>query len=169
MRELFAHDGMYRPSARQKIGQLNSLKNFDHHVGVTIGSFRRRSTPPSTNTDNFLGLTGRKSNVDRADLAAVRSRHSTDIWLSKRMPINASFSYFDRCSAPQKQAEQCSIMTSELAPAPVTLLDEQERLHPKQPDFRCWVRRSELRRIVPLGDTTIYELEQKGEFPSAST
>jgi prophage regulatory protein len=27
------------------------------------------------------------------------------------------------------------------------------------------VRRSELRQIVPLGDTTIYELEQKGAFP----
>jgi prophage regulatory protein len=27
------------------------------------------------------------------------------------------------------------------------------------------VRRNELRRIVPLADTTIYELEQRGEFP----
>ena len=57
-------------------------------------------------------------------------------------------------------------MTSKLASAPVSLLDdEQERSQPKRSDFRRWVRRSELRRIVPLGDTTIYELEQKGEFP----
>jgi prophage regulatory protein len=145
---------------------LNSLKNFDHHVGVTIGIFRRHSTPPSANTGNFLGLAGRKSNVDKAYLGAVRSRRSTDICLSKRMPINASFSYFDRSSAPQKQAEQCSIMTSKLASVPVSLDDEeQERLQPQRPDFRRWVRRPELRRIVPLGDTTIYELEQKGEFP----
>lgn len=27
------------------------------------------------------------------------------------------------------------------------------------------IRRRELRRIVPLADTTIYELEQRGEFP----
>ncbi len=27
------------------------------------------------------------------------------------------------------------------------------------------IRRAELRRIVPLSDTTIYELEQRGEFP----
>ena len=27
------------------------------------------------------------------------------------------------------------------------------------------VRRADLRRIVPLADTTIYELEQRGEFP----
>jgi prophage regulatory protein len=31
--------------------------------------------------------------------------------------------------------------------------------------IRQVVRRTELRRIVPLADTTIYELEQKGEFP----
>jgi prophage regulatory protein len=30
---------------------------------------------------------------------------------------------------------------------------------------RTTIRREELRRIVPLGDTTIYELEQKGDFP----
>ena len=27
------------------------------------------------------------------------------------------------------------------------------------------IRRAELRKIVPLSDTTIYELEQRGEFP----
>ena len=31
--------------------------------------------------------------------------------------------------------------------------------------YRRTVRRAELRRIVPLADTTIYELEQRGEFP----
>lgn len=30
---------------------------------------------------------------------------------------------------------------------------------------RRTVRRAELRRIVPLADTTIYQLEQRGEFP----
>lgn len=57
-------------------------------------------------------------------------------------------------------------MTSKLAPAPVSLVDEeQERLQAKGPNLRRWVRRSELLRVVPIGDTTIYELEQKGEFP----
>ena len=27
------------------------------------------------------------------------------------------------------------------------------------------IRRTELRQIVPLADTTIYEMEQRGEFP----
>lgn len=31
--------------------------------------------------------------------------------------------------------------------------------------IRRTVRRKELREIVPLSDTTIYELEQRGEFP----
>jgi prophage regulatory protein len=30
---------------------------------------------------------------------------------------------------------------------------------------RRTIRRPELRQIVPLGDTTIYEMEQRGEFP----
>lgn len=33
------------------------------------------------------------------------------------------------------------------------------------PRYRRTIRRAELRRIVPLADTTIYELEQRGEFP----
>ena len=31
--------------------------------------------------------------------------------------------------------------------------------------MRRTIRRAELRQIVPLSDTTIYELEQRGEFP----
>ena len=40
-------------------------------------------------------------------------------------------------------------------------------LRPKGAETRSprAVRRAELRRIVPLADTTIYELEQRGEFP----
>lgn len=30
---------------------------------------------------------------------------------------------------------------------------------------RRTIRRTELRELVPLADTTIYELEQRGEFP----
>lgn len=31
--------------------------------------------------------------------------------------------------------------------------------------FRCTIRRHELRQIVPLAETTIYEMERRGEFP----
>lgn len=43
--------------------------------------------------------------------------------------------------------------------------DVSASLGSSTPNYRRTVRRAELRRIVPLADTTIYELEQRGEFP----
>ena len=42
---------------------------------------------------------------------------------------------------------------------------DPERITPADVFRRRTVRRTELRKLVPLSDTTIYELEQKGEFP----
>lgn len=39
------------------------------------------------------------------------------------------------------------------------------QLVPSPLPFRRTIRRAELRQIVPLADTTIYELERRGEFP----
>jgi prophage regulatory protein len=33
-----------------------------------------------------------------------------------------------------------------------------------RPTFKRTIRRTELREIIPLSDTTIYEMEQRGEF-----
>ena len=35
----------------------------------------------------------------------------------------------------------------------------------RPPDVKRVIRRKELRLLVPLSDTTIYEMEQRGEFP----
>lgn len=35
----------------------------------------------------------------------------------------------------------------------------------QQHSIQQTIRRRELRKIVPLADTTIYEMEQRGEFP----
>lgn len=44
--------------------------------------------------------------------------------------------------------------------------DELPRLTAKAPlPFRRTIRRHELHQIVPLAETTIYELEQRGAFP----
>lgn len=43
-------------------------------------------------------------------------------------------------------------------------LDAQQSAH-RNLSVRRTIRRSELRQIVPLADTTIYELEQRGDFP----
>ena len=39
------------------------------------------------------------------------------------------------------------------------------QLRPTATYMKRTVRRPELRRIVPLADTTIYDMEQRGEFP----
>ncbi|WP_370640971.1 helix-turn-helix transcriptional regulator [Xanthobacter sp. NFM-89] len=39
------------------------------------------------------------------------------------------------------------------------------RFQPPADLFKRVIRRPELRKIVPLADTTIYEMEQRGEFP----
>jgi prophage regulatory protein len=33
------------------------------------------------------------------------------------------------------------------------------------PSFQRTIRRTELRQLVPLADTTIYDMEKRGEFP----
>jgi prophage regulatory protein len=40
-----------------------------------------------------------------------------------------------------------------------------KRFQPSADLFKRVIRRPELRKIVPLADTTIYEMEQRGEFP----
>jgi prophage regulatory protein len=40
-----------------------------------------------------------------------------------------------------------------------------KRFRPPADLFKRVIRRPELRKIVPLADTTIYEMEQRGEFP----
>jgi prophage regulatory protein len=47
--------------------------------------------------------------------------------------------------------------SAEWAPIEVTPLLQRQ--------IKRTIRRTELRKIVPLADTTIYELEQRGEFP----
>jgi prophage regulatory protein len=40
-----------------------------------------------------------------------------------------------------------------------------KRFQPPVSLFKRVIRRPELRKVVPLADTTIYEMEQRGEFP----
>ncbi|MCX2864119.1 AlpA family phage regulatory protein [Paucibacter sp. PLA-PC-4] len=56
----------------------------------------------------------------------------------------------DRSKQPPKDI---SPIAPPFPPLPVTL------------QFRRTLRRSDLRKIVPLSDTTIYEMERRGQFP----
>jgi len=59
------------------------------------------------------------------------------------------------------------IDTSQPLPLPGTEAYEVLPQFPKRSalPFRRTIRRQELRQIVPLVETTIYEVEQRGEFP----
>ncbi|HCP53544.1 MAG: AlpA family transcriptional regulator [Pseudomonadaceae bacterium] len=63
-------------------------------------------------------------------------------------------------SAPSSQ-------TSQPLPMPGTEAYEALPQLPKQSPlpFRRTIRRQELRQIIPLSETTIYEMERRGEFP----
>lgn len=57
--------------------------------------------------------------------------------------------------------------TSQSLPMPGTEAYEALPQFPKPSPlpFRRTIRRQELRQIIPLSETTIYEMERRGEFP----
>ncbi|MBS2127082.1 AlpA family phage regulatory protein [Burkholderia thailandensis] len=66
----------------------------------------------------------------------------------------------------ESDVEQIS-QTSNALPLPGTEAYEALPQFPKRTHlpFRRTIRRQELRLIVPLAETTIYEMERRGEFP----
>ncbi|MBU9136679.1 AlpA family phage regulatory protein [Burkholderia multivorans] len=66
----------------------------------------------------------------------------------------------------ESEMEQLS-QTSDALPLPGTEAYEKLPQFPKRSPlpFRRTIRRQELRQIVPLAETTIYEMERRGEFP----
>lgn len=48
---------------------------------------------------------------------------------------------------------------------PIAADQQPARFKPPESLSKRAIRRPELRQIIPLADTTIYEMEQRGEFP----
>ena len=67
----------------------------------------------------------------------------------------------------QAVSNAASIETGQHPPLPGTEAYEELPQFPKHSPlpFRRTIRRQELRQIVPLAETTIYEMERRGEFP----
>lgn len=62
--------------------------------------------------------------------------------------------------------EDRTLASDTAQPSAVELVESSpRRFHPPADLFKRVIRRPELRKIVPLADTTIYEMEQRGEFP----
>lgn len=60
--------------------------------------------------------------------------------------------------------DESSRMTASYT-SPAMTIDTRSRILESIPPLRRAIRRSELRKIVPLANTTIYEMECRGEFP----
>jgi prophage regulatory protein len=45
------------------------------------------------------------------------------------------------------------------------MAEETTMAHQRETPIRRTIRRHQLREMVPLADSTIYEMEQRGEFP----
>lgn len=70
---------------------------------------------------------------------------------------NQDSSQLDRIDVHNKSAE---------LPRGVDGYEERPQLVIARPlPFRRTIRRTELRQLVPLADTTIYDMERRGEFP----
>ncbi|KUY74384.1 AlpA family transcriptional regulator [Burkholderia sp. RF4-BP95] len=68
---------------------------------------------------------------------------------------------------PQAVSSAAGIDTGQHLPVPGTEAYEELPQFPKRNPlpYRRTIRRQELRQIVPLAETTIYEMERRGEFP----
>ena len=73
---------------------------------------------------------------------------------------------YDVEQRPQK-SNAASNNAGHSLPLPGTDAYEAQPQFPKRSPlpFRRTIRRNELRQIVPLAETTIYEMERRGEFP----
>lgn len=71
------------------------------------------------------------------------------------------------CSVLMESDVEQLLQTSNALPLPGTEAYEELPQFPKCSPlpFRRTIRRQELRLIVPLAETTIYEMERRGEFP----
>ncbi len=95
---------------------------------------------------------------DRTEFAALRRSKLSRSALNLTMP--------SRSVLMESEVEQLS-QTSNALPLPGTEAYEALPQLPKRSPlpFRRPLRRQELRLIVPLAETTIYEMERRGEFP----
>ncbi len=84
----------------------------------------------------------------------VLSRHF-QLKILQAFPICGVLLTFEECLVRTLHQEVCN-MKDFKAPRPNTTV---------QRSIQQTIRKCELRKIVPLADTTIYQMEQRGEFP----
>ena len=102
--------------------------------------------------------------VSRTSTLDVFNERATCITLVAVIPLRSK-AIDMQCKQPTAHEDQeQEVETKQLStdgPAESSL----KRFQPSAELFKRVIRRPELRKIVPLADTTIYEMEQRGEFP----
>lgn len=102
--------------------------------------------------------------VSRMSTLDVFNERATCITLVAVIPLRSKAIEMKREQStahedPEREVETRLHSTDELAESTL------KRFQPSAELFKRMIRRPELRKIVPLADTTIYEMEQRGEFP----
>jgi prophage regulatory protein len=102
--------------------------------------------------------------VSRTPTPDVFNERATCITLVTVIPLRSKAIDMKR---EQTFSQEDRALASDAAqpPANEPVQSTSRRFQPPANLLKRVIRRPELRKIVPLADTTIYELEQRGEFP----
>jgi prophage regulatory protein len=105
-------------------------------------------------------------------MAAVSRTPTPDVFNARATCVTVVAVIPQRSKAIDMKREQTisredAAVTSDAAhpPANEPVESASRRFQPPANMLKRVIRRPELRKIVPLADTTIYEMEQRGEFP----
>jgi prophage regulatory protein len=102
--------------------------------------------------------------VSRTSTLDVFNERATCITLVAVIPLRSKAIEMKR---EQTISQEEPALASDIVQPPASEPAESgsKRFQPPAAMFKRVIRRPELRKIVPLADTTIYEMEQRGEFP----
>ncbi|WP_349362177.1 AlpA family phage regulatory protein [Methylocystis sp. JR02] len=102
--------------------------------------------------------------VSRTSTLDVFNERATCITLVAVIPLRSKAIEMKR---EQSISQEDPALASDIVQPPASEPAESgsKRFQPPAAMFKRVIRRPELRKIVPLADTTIYEMEQRDEFP----
>lgn len=102
--------------------------------------------------------------VSRTPTPDVFNERATCITLVAVIPLRSKAIDMKR---EQTISKEDRALASDAAQPPVNepVQSASKRFQPPTDLLKCVIRRPELRKIVPLADTTIYDMERRGEFP----
>jgi prophage regulatory protein len=102
--------------------------------------------------------------VSRTPTPDVFNARTTCVTVVAVIPLRSKAIDMKR-DATISQEDRALVSDAAQPPANEPVQSASRRFQPPANLLKRVIRRPELRKIVPLADTTIYEMEQRGEFP----